>query len=116
MKVLLTTGLLVLLALGICPAQVTAHGPEYDREVAAPGSVRAARPLMRYLKVALSLTPAQIEAVQYALGTRRRHLTTVEELSQRLDPVLSPTEQARLQALQQDVASYERLHYLVARR
>jgi len=84
----------------------------------APSAVAAragARPLVRYLTATLRLTPAQVVAVQQALRTETPRPLAPEQLTQRLEPVLSPEAQERLHTLQTNVDSYRTLSYLAAR-
>ena len=109
----------LLLLSGVAGSRLVVAGPAPVRPqvpLAAVGPIRpGARPLVRYLTATLRLTPAQAVAVQQALRTETPRPLAPEQLTQRLEPVLSPEAQERLHALQTNVDSYRTLYYLAAR-
>lgn len=109
--------LLVLLS-GAAGSQLAVAGPTPALWQVPPAATTArpgARPLVRYLTATLRLTPAQVAAVQQVLRTEVPRPLVPEQLTQRLEPVLSPEAQERLHALQTNVDSYRTLYYLAAR-
>lgn len=116
MKAILTTSLLFLAVLLTIPTRAFAQDVECSTPSLhmAGGNLNAC-PLVRYLAATLQLTQQQTETVQHALRTRPLEVRTPEQVSQRLQAVLTLDQYDQLLQLQTDVDTYKSLRYLAVR-
>lgn len=116
MKAFFTTSFLFLAILLTAPTQAFAQDVERPTpSLRLAGGDLSARPLVRYLAAALQLSQQQTETVQQALRTRPLQVRTPEQVSQRLQAVLTLDQYDQLLRLQADAATYSNLRCLAMR-
>lgn len=116
MKAFFTASFLFLAVLLTAPTRAFAQDVERPTpSLRLAGGELSARPLVRYLAATLQLSHAQTETVQQALRTRPLEVRTPEQVSQRLQAVLTLDQYDQLLQLQADADTYKCLRCLATR-
>ncbi len=116
MKTILTTSFLFLAILLTAPTRAFAQDVERPTpSLRLAGGDLGAHPLVRYLAATLQLSQEQTETVQQTLRTRPLEVHTPEQVSQRLQAVLTLDQYDKLLQLQTDVDTYKSLRCLAVR-
>lgn len=103
-------GFLALVA--IVAAHPAAAHSEPERAVPGLHIAAAPRPLLRFLINMLELPDQQALQVEQALKRQPAKITTADELTAALRPVLTPEQLTRLQALHPEAELQDELRYL----
>lgn len=116
MKALLTASIFSLAICLFAPNRALAQDVTRPTpSVGLAGGNLSAGPLVRYLAASLQLTHQEAEMVQRALRTRPLEVRTPEQVSQRLQAVLTLDQYDQLLQLQADASTYKSLRCLAMR-